>query len=137
GAGADDQGAGGVAERLAARALLDQPDGLGRERGEVCEGAAEPGAEDLPRRLREGVVEGEPGEQPEGERTRRVDDERAPREGAAGAVADVAVDDVPEGGTDGGGGQEPDPGQGAHSASGPRSASPMKMVRRFWCPSSF
>ena len=95
-------------------ALLDESNGLEGERGERGVGAAEAGAEDHPRRLREGVVQPEAGQEAEQQRAGDVDDEGSPGEHALGAIPDGAVDEVPQRRPDGGSNNERRPRHEAH-----------------------
>src|SRR5207302_7501537 len=148
--GADEEGAGDVAERLVHGPLLDQPHRLVGEGGEGGIGAAEPRAQDDLRSRREGVVQGEPGEHAEGERAAGVDGERPPREGTLDPLPDRAVHQVAERGADGGRTDEGEPRKGAHppgrptylitSTSSrmtrPSPTSPSRSARKLWIASS-
>src|SRR5581483_3882491 len=117
--GAADQRAGGVAQGLGRRSLLDQPDGLeaeGRKRG-VGPAEARP-QHDLVRR-RQAVVEGQAGDEAEEQRPGEVDDQRAPGEDAPAAVGDGPVEFVAGDGPGGPGHHERRPGGRAHRPARP------------------
>src|SRR5437870_7333733 len=112
--GADDEGAGDVAEGFVHGPLLDEPHRLEGEGGEGRVGAAESRAHDGLGSRREGAVQGEPGEHAGQEGAAGVDDERPPREGALDPLPDGAVKHVAERGPDGGRTGEGEPRKGTH-----------------------